>query len=105
MMAGRLDRRIKIHTMQVVRSDYGEDVATPDEGEAVWARVQPVSGNERYISQQVMAEATTQFTIRYRAGVTPEQFIAYEGRLYDILEVLEVGRSEGLAIAAVARAE
>lgn len=102
---GRLDRRIVLERRDGQLDAAGEDLPQWVAIATLPAQVEPVSGREGFSSQQRFAEATHTFTIRYRGGVDPTHRIRYEGRTYDILGVSEIGRREGLAIVAAARAE
>lgn len=105
MRAGRLDRKITILERVIEKNSFGEHVASYDSLATVCAEAKPASGSERYVAQQFVAEITHIFTIRYRNDVTPLNRIRFDGRDFDILAVLEIGRREGLAINAKARAE
>lgn len=107
MRAGRLDRRAILKKRVITRNDFGEDIVTYEAQSCpLWVDSQPVSGNERWIVQQFMAEVTTIFMTHWRTDISPVDIILHDdGREYDILAVLEVGKRNGLAINARARAE
>lgn len=105
MRAGRLDHQIIIKTPVITRNDFGEDISTLTEVATVPAEVRQVNGNERFISQQIIAKVSALFMIRWMEGITPKNVIIHDGREYNVLSSLEIGRREGLAIAAEARAE
>jgi len=116
MAAGSLDRKIDIERKTVSRSDYGAEVET-------WtkiatrrsAKVKPVSGDERFGSDQYIAKQQTEFTFRWSrslADVNPLYRIVYpsqpdppEHHIYDIASVSEEGRRQYLKVIAVRRAE
>jgi SPP1 family predicted phage head-tail adaptor len=105
MRAGALDRTITIQRKTLTQDETG----APVESWAVYATVcaskKDLRGSERFASQQVMADADTQFRIRYLSGITPMDRILCEGRTYDVKSVLEFGRREGMDIMAQTRAE
>lgn len=116
MQAGRLDRRILLEEpQQMGTTDSGQPIVKWLPVGTVWARREPLKGQERFLADQVAAHVDTRFTIRYRSGVTPEKRIRDlsdpivqeegVGRVYDITQVLELGRREGLQVFAEARAE
>jgi len=116
MLAGKLDRRIRLEAATTTRGLDGHPVRMwpPDGGSLlreVWAGVLPVRGQEGFAAQQFAAKAEVTFRIRYPYGLamfpTPSEDlrIVYEGRNYDIVSVTETGRREGLDITATARAE
>jgi len=103
MQAGRLDRRITIQAPTVTKSASGAPVEGWADVATVWAAVNPKSGREYWSAQQRVAELDSVFRIRYRTGVTRQMRIAYGGEYYDIADVAEVGRREGLDILARVR--
>lgn len=50
----------------------GEAVPTWTEYATVWADVQPVSGNERFVAQQFLANVSHTIRFRFLDGVTPK---------------------------------
>ncbi len=74
-----------------------------------WAKAEPMAGfgSELFGSQQFFAETDSLFRFPYVAGLTSAATfrISYDGRLYDIKGVRELGRRAGHAVAATARAE
>ena len=106
MNAGKMDRRITLQRKSSSQDSFGEAIDTWADISTVWAEVVPVSGNERFVSQQVIAEADTLFKIRYMSGLTPLDRVVYDGRTYDVKGVIEIGRRrEGMQISAMTRAE
>jgi SPP1 family predicted phage head-tail adaptor len=108
MDAGRLDRRISIERVSTAVNAYNEPTGAREEIANVAANVQPVSDGERMRAGETLAERKSRFTIRYSsdvADVDARDFIVYEGRLYDINGVKEIGRRKYLEITATARAE
>jgi head-tail adaptor len=112
-----LDRRIDIERKTIAHDSYGQDRET-------WtklanrrpARIAPVRGDERFTSSEFIARGQLEFTIRYSsvvADVSPLDRIIYpattdtplDHQVYDIIEVSEIGRREGVRIVAAARAE
>lgn len=106
MDAGLLTRRIVIEARETADDpDYGEPIEKWVPIAKVWANFRPTRGNESYAAAQRFADVQAKFHIRFRRDVTPKHRIAYDGRLWDIVEVLEVGNREGLDILAKTRAE
>ncbi len=74
----------------------------------VWAKRRDASASESYRAQEVGAEITARFTIRWSVEartVTPLDRIVHEGRVYAITGAREVKRRCWIEIDAVARAE
>lgn len=100
-----MDRRITIKGKSIAENSFGECIETWTDLATVWAEVREIRGGERYAAMQTQASVDRIFRIRYRAGITPENIIYYDGKDYDIGGILEIGRREGLEIYASARAE
>jgi SPP1 family predicted phage head-tail adaptor len=108
MNAGKLDRRITIRRAVMAPNAFNELVATWIDLATVWAGRRDASATESYRAQEVGAQITTRFTIRWSpdvAGVDPKDRLRFEGRDYDITAVRDVGRRQWREIDAVARAE
>ena len=105
MIIGLLDRRVKIQALTTAADGAGQPVETWSDIATVWARVRPFRGGERFLARQVVGQAVTTFEIRHRAGVTILNRLVYAGRSWDIHDVREVGRREGLELDATARSE
>lgn len=114
-----LDRRIDIERKSASQDGYGQDV---DNWTKIATRrpaaVKPVRGDERFTSEQFAAFQQVEFTIRWAtsvADVSPLDRIIYpsatnpadvdDPNVYDIIEVSELGRREGLRIIGARRAE
>lgn len=108
--SGALDRRIQIYRAGIVRDTHGDDVDGFTAGPTVWASARPGGGRERLVSAQTAAEAPMVFRIRYSSNVanlSASDRIEYpigSGRMYDIASVNEIGRRDGLEIAATTKA-
>ncbi len=103
---GKLDRRITIQeSVRGVGAAYGEPTQTWTDWATVWANVYSGAGRELEAARQITAEIDTQFQIRYVAGLKPTMRISYEGRIYDIYRIEEVGRRNRWNIWAKARQE
>ena len=105
MKAGMLDKLITIQSVTIAPDTFGQAIETWADVADVAARVMPVRGGESFTESQRIGRAVTTFQIRYRTAVTAGNRIVYGGRNWDILDVREVGRREGLEIDARARAE
>lgn len=68
--SGQLRHRVQIQTVTQTRDAHGgntEGWATTD---TVWAAVEPLSGHELYVAQQVHARTTVRIRMRRWAGLT-----------------------------------
>lgn len=98
MRAGELDRTITIQTLTTAPDAYGEMLPTWTTFATVNAKVRPIRGEEYFAAQQVNARVDSIFLIRWLAGVLPTMRISYDGQLWDIRSLNEIGRREGLEI-------
>jgi hypothetical protein len=123
MRAGRLDRLIDIQRKTTTHSDSG---AT----EIVWTNIAarraasatPLRGDERFGDPQLLGTEQMEFRVRWSAelaALSPLDRIIYpamdagdsppddaqDRRFYDVQWVSELGRREGLIIAAVRRVD
>lgn len=118
MQAGRLDRKIDIERKTVTLDAYGGQVET-------WIKIAtrrsasaiPVRGDEKFAASQFVGKRVIEFRTRWSEAVANLNsldrivFPASDDEdpgdyyLFDIQDVREIGRREGLQIFAVARSE
>lgn len=106
--AGRLDRRIVIERATYTQNAMGEQVPTWAPLATVWAEATPLSDGERIRAAEVSAEISMRFVIRWSPlveDVNPKDRVSYDGRIWNLWGVKEIGRREGLELTAGARAE
>lgn len=103
MQAGKLDRRITLLKPTTAQDSYGAMTEAFASDGTVWANVKQVDGGESFQDDQHTAKKTLVFTIRYRSGITPSWRVQFDGEIYDLDDVAEVGRREGLALTGYAR--
>lgn len=86
--AGMLNQRISVEAAAWSQDASGQRIATwVPTFSKLPAKVESVTGGEILRGRQVSAEATTMFTIRYRAGVTTAMRVKFEGRTLGIVRV------------------
>lgn len=102
MRAGKLDRIIVIERVTTTVDEYG----TPQEG---WATVATLraeliqsSAQEFIRAYGASTDTIVIFRTRYLDGVTTADRVTYAGQPYDLKEVKEIGRREGLELRCVA---
>jgi SPP1 family predicted phage head-tail adaptor len=108
MRAGRLDRRISIERVTTAPDAFNTPVETWTTIAEVWASKEDIKDGERLRAQEVSAEITTRFQIRWSttvADVNPKDRLTFDAKTYDIFGVKEIGRREGIEITAAARAD
>jgi SPP1 family predicted phage head-tail adaptor len=107
---GQLDRRITIRRFSVVPNEFNEPVEIWADLATVWAKRTDASATESYRAQEVGAQISARFVIRYStqvADVNPRDRIAFRSREYNIIRVGEPAgtRNRWVEIDAVARAD
>lgn len=108
MLAGKLDRRITL-------TRYGITYNSDNEPQEAWTTLATVSASwrratarETLAGAEVSAAASDIFETHYvptLAGLNPKDQLVYQGNVYNITAVDEIGRREGLRIAASRRAD
>ncbi len=96
MRAGDLDRKITIQSATEAQDGYGEAVPTWGTFATVWAKFTPNRGGERFAANQIVAQADGVFRIRWQPGITEKMRVSYDGDIYDIQYIAEIGRHEAL---------
>jgi SPP1 family predicted phage head-tail adaptor len=108
MEAGTLDRRVQFRRFTLTDDGFAQVEAFGDLGSPVWASKTDVSDGERYRANEVSASVTARFVVRYSpftASITPADRMVCAGREYDITNIKEIGRREGLEMTASARGD
>lgn len=98
MRAGRLDRRLTIQSRTTAADAQGQQIETWSDVATVWASKRDLRGREYFAANATNADVSTTFEIRYRSDVTVLHRVVCEGTTYDVQQVSEIGRREGLQI-------
>jgi SPP1 family predicted phage head-tail adaptor len=99
MRAGSLDRRVELqHRVLGARTARGSQVETYETYATVWARKQDLTGREYFAAQGMNAEGSTKFVIRFREDVLETDRVLFNGRSYNVRNIAELGRREGLEL-------
>lgn len=90
MRAGRLRHRVTLQRATDGIDQYGDQTPTWTALATVWAAVEPLSGREYLLAQQVHGEATVRITIRPVANVTltPKDRVRFGARYFDVQSVI-----------------
>lgn len=96
--AGILDQRVTLQSKSAIRAANGEEVASWGDVATVWAQVQQLRGKEFFAGAQMQDEIDVRVRLRYRAGVTRDQRLRWNGVSLDIVSVITLGRKEGLEL-------
>lgn len=102
--AGKLDRIIQLQKAEIVKDSKGAESRDYSTVLADCpASVEMLSGQEMLAAGQVAPDWDVICVIRWLPDITAEHQFVYEGIVYDILSVREIGRREGLEFRAKAR--
>lgn len=109
MQAGRLDRRIKLYKLIESQTDSGAVELTSELVAKVWAAKMPEKGSEGFREEQEQGWAVVTWQIRWIQDGLDDPTVKWElrerERVYDILEVREIGRRVGWELVTRCRAE
>ena len=98
--AGSLDRAVTLLRYRTTVNELYEPVETYVAVATLRARVQHMRVTEIYDANSFQAMRNTKFFVRYRSDVTERDRLMYEGDLYRIRGINEMGRRELLEILA-----
>lgn len=103
MRAGKLDKIISIERSGVTVDDYG----TPTEGwnpvATVRAQVIQSTTEEFMRAFGSSSETAIVFRIRHISGIVLGDRVTHDGRVFDLKEIKELGRREGLDLRCAAQ--
>lgn len=105
MRAGPLDRQVVIQCRSLSQNSEGAPVESWTTFATVWAQKTDLRGQEYFAAQKENAEVTTLWRIRYLTGLKAEMRISYDNLVYDIIQISELGRRDGMEIMSIARIE
>jgi len=60
----------------------------------VWCAINPLRGDEKYVSAEKHARATHQVTMRYLHGVNPKMRLLCRGREFEVIASINVGERD-----------
>jgi SPP1 family predicted phage head-tail adaptor len=100
MRAGPLDRLVSLQHLVLTRNGTtGEEVESYAEYDQVWAGKRDLRGREFFAAQQVNADTTTIWQIRYRSDVVATDRLVADGISYSLAgPPSEIGRRDGLEL-------
>lgn len=94
MLIGPKTRRIVLQAPTEVVDAVGDVVPSWTTLATVWASIEPLRGEERYLAQQVQATVTHRIRIRWSAtlsaSLTPKCRATYGSRVFDIGSVADL---------------
>ena len=102
MRAGKLDKTISIERLAMTVDDYGTEVEGWTAVANVRAQLVQASTEEFIRSFGSSSEAAVIFRVRYREDLLASDRVTYRGQAYNLKEIKELGRREGLDLRCVA---
>ena len=107
MRAGMLRHQVEVWDIDESRYSSGTYAETPVEApQKIWAAIEPVSGDEPFIAQQVTAETTHKVTVRYDTiteGIVPRtHYLMFGTRKLNILAARNI-RERGVELLLLCR--
>ncbi len=104
MRAGQKNRRIRIESLTTAKSGFGSDVETWTLLRDVWAAFSFVKSDEVNAASQLTSERLVTFKIDYIAALQPKLHrVLFQGQVYDIQAVDEVGYHEAQLLTCLLR--
>ena len=94
MIIGKLNRLITIQRRDTTVNATGNEETTYTDLFQAWASMQPFRGKEITEGQEIVASNFFVFKIRYDSRVKPKDRISYDGDLFDIKSVGQLGYRE-----------
>lgn len=104
--SGDMNRRATLQRATVSRNSFNEPIETWETLATVWVQKADVSAGEAFRAQEVGAQLTTRFRIRYSttvATLNSRDRLTYNGETFNIVGVREKMRNRWVEIDCVAR--
>jgi head-tail adaptor len=97
--AGRLDRLVTIEQLTIVQGETGEEEETWTFWQHAYMAMKDTRAQERNEAGQVLAVVTTTWASHWIEGMKYKTVrLNYEGVIYNITSIAELGRRSGLEI-------
>lgn len=85
MRAGKLRHRVDVETFTSSTGDRGQEQGSWGALYSnVFASIETLNGREREQAQQLIAEADTKVVLRYHSGISTEDRITFNNRIFNI---------------------
>lgn len=99
MDIGRTNKRVTFCRYTEKQNGLLQTEKVLEEIKTVWASVEPTRGREYQEAQRIRPELTYKITTRYHKEVTPDMFIKFKDRYFQIVSIINVReRNEMLEI-------
>ena len=90
MDIGRTNKRITFCRYEEKENALLQSEQALVEVKTVWASVEPTRGREYQEAQRIRPELTYKITTRYHKEVTPDMFIKFKNRFFEIKSIINV---------------
>lgn len=90
MDIGRTNKRITFCRYEEKENTLLQIEQALIEVKTVWASVEPTRGREYQEAQRIRPELTYKITTRYHKGITPDMFIKFGERYFNIVSIINV---------------
>jgi len=87
--AGQLNQRVTLQQRVAGIDALGQQSESWADVVRLWAKVEPLRGNQFFAAAQAQNEVTARITIRWRAGVDPGMRVIWRGEPYGIFAVID----------------
>ncbi|MCP3680269.1 MAG: phage head closure protein [Gammaproteobacteria bacterium] len=89
IQSGKLRHKISIQSLVETQSSFGEPVQSWSSFTTnVWASIEPLKMQERFIADQFMSNVEKKITIRFTTGIEPKQRVINNSLSYDIESII-----------------
>lgn len=90
MRSGNLKHKIVIESYAETKNAVGEVTKEWSEFATTYSSIVPLSGNEKFSSNEVHAEVTHKIEMRFISGVLPKMRVVYGSRNFDIKSAINI---------------
>ena len=92
MNPGEYTDRVRIEEKSVTRdASIGSEIVSWALVATIWAKYDPLRGQEFFSAKQNQSSTLTRFRMHYRSDITKEMRIVFRGLCYEIDSVIDVG--------------
>jgi SPP1 family predicted phage head-tail adaptor len=88
MRIGELRHRVVLQKKEITEDELKQQSEVWTEITTIWAAIEPLSGREYFAAKQVNAEISARITIRYRKGITPDMRMVFDGRVFEVISIV-----------------
>lgn len=93
MDIGRTNKRVSFCKFTEEKNEMNQTTQVLKKIRTVWASVEPKSGREYIEAEKEHPELTYIITTRYMEGITPDMYIQYRDRLFNIRSIRNIRES------------